>query len=117
MYGLPEDEDLSFLLGKELLQVCGGLHETILNFNEGTSITLQCEYALHGADDKSDAVAQLAASRRLLDLLGFRIAKVSNVGKGSLAVTFSDGSVLSIHDSNSQYESYEISDPTKTIVV
>ena len=42
MYGIPEPHELSFLIGKELQQVCFGRNETILHFFKDVSITIMC---------------------------------------------------------------------------
>ena len=51
MYGLSEDEDLSFLIDRELGQVCVGKFQVNLNFDNQTSISIECEFSFRGADD------------------------------------------------------------------
>ena len=118
MYGLPKDSDLSFLLGKELIQICLGLHERMLHFYEDITITLECEVKVSNLkDDGGEACASCPGDAELLKILGSRITGVTNKGGGELALTFSNGSILMMFDSNSDYESYQISGPTGTIIV
>ena len=118
MNGLPKDTDTTFLLGKELIQVCVGLHEKILHFHEDISITLECEFDVVNANDDGDsACPSCPDGAKLLKILGSQITGVTNQGGGELAIAFSNGSILMIFDGNSHYESYQISNPNQTIIV
>jgi hypothetical protein len=118
MYGLPVGEDLTFLLGKELIQVCAGLHQTILYLNGDTSISLECKFEVSKLlDGESEGRSCCSTTETLLTPLGSRIVSVANKGDGELAVAFSDGSTLVIFDSNPDHESYQISDSTHSIIV
>lgn len=118
MYGLTKNEDLSFLLEKELIQVCIGSHQSILRFCRDTSICLECAFDLSNLERVGDeSCAPRAGADSLPKLLGSRIINVVNRGGGELAITFSGGFTLTIYDSNSNTESYQISDSTRMIVV
>ena len=118
MNGLPKNKDLTFLLGKELIQVCVGLHQKIIRFDGETSITLECEYKVLNVEvDEGEVSTSCSGTAKLLKILGSRITGVTNEGSGELSIAFSNGSVLVVYDSNSEYESYQLSDPTQTIVV
>ena len=41
MYGVPEKERLVGLIGKELIQICFGVHEVIFNFDQDVRITVE----------------------------------------------------------------------------
>src|SRR5579871_1407834 len=104
MYGLPKDKDLGFLVGRELVQVCIGLHQTVLAFDQDTSISVECEFEI--LDRTGDRSSDKA---RFLALLASHIATVENRGAGELVLCFSDGASVRIRDSNPNYESYQIS--------
>ncbi len=118
MYGLPKSKDLSCLVGKEVIQVCIGLHQYILAFDSNISISLECDFCLtHETPDKDQQDMSCSYSRDLLRLLGSKITGVTNEGNGELVLIFSEGSTLRIQDSNPGYESYQIVLPNETIVV
>jgi hypothetical protein len=108
MMGLSKDMDLSFLGGRELIQVGFGLHQTILRFDADTSISIECDYEV--GDQHNDQLG-------LISLLGNTVAKVSNPGDGSLIIEFMSGPTLVIRDSNRDFESYQVESPGKYIVV
>jgi len=118
MFGLSENNDLSFLTGKEVIQVCVGVYQTILAFDGDTSISLECDFQLTrapGTKDKEDACS--SSPQGILTLLGSKITDVTNEGGGTLTLQFSDGSTFRILDSNREYESYQIAHPAGIIVV
>jgi hypothetical protein len=119
MNGLPKTTDLTFLLGQELTQVCVGVHQTILHFDGDTSITLECKFAVSKvAEAGGEACAySRSAAVDFLKILGSRISRVTNNGNGELEIAFSDGTLVVMFDSNTNYESYQIVGPAQTIVV
>jgi len=118
MYGLPTNMDLSFLLGKELIQVCIGTFQSILRCGGGACSSLECEYRVFRMSGDGDGTsAPCSSADGLTAILGRKIVGVTNNGGGELAITFSNDSVLVIYDTNTEYESYQISDRTCTIVV
>ncbi len=50
MYGLDESVDLSFMVGKELDQVCVGLYQVILNFSDRLTILIESNCELQTTD-------------------------------------------------------------------
>jgi hypothetical protein len=108
MYGLPTDTDLSFLNDCELNQICVGLHEVILNFQGEVSIYVGGDYDIDG---------NAGTPQELFRFLGSRITAATNAGNGTICLSFMDDRRLSIHDSETHYESYTITAPEKYIVV
>ena len=118
MYGIPENVDWSFLLNKELLQVCIGLHEVCLRFEGDVVIDIECafQHFTDGSGSAAPSGLQQSAST-LTSLLGARITcAVTRAGK-SLELTFSNSEVLTIHDSNECHESFHIRSPQIQIVI
>lgn len=118
MYGLPEDIDLTFLHGKELLQVCIGLNEVILNFHGQVSITVESEFT-HMArtgevtrfqDCRSSALA-------LASFLGISLSTVKGAADGTLTLCFSNEEILEVYDDSKEFESYQIRIGSRLIVV
>lgn len=118
MYGLDKNEDLGFLVEKELEQVCVGRFDLILNFTDDATISLQCEFDHQSEGESirtSDVLPDAAAS--LLGVLGNTIVSINNPGDGSLEFTFSGGSKLIVYDSNGSAESYQIESPNGGVIV
>jgi hypothetical protein len=118
VFGLPQGKDMSFLVERELIQVCIGLHQVILVFDGDISISLECEFYLtHGSEIGEEAKSSNSSKTALAKLLGSHITSVTNRGGRELGLFFSGGLCLRILDSNSDHESYQISLPTETIIV
>jgi hypothetical protein len=119
MYGLDMTIDLSFLIGREAVQIAIGQFQVIFAFDENVSISVESEFRLMSpAGDVSTwqpRATQTAAAA--LRLVGSKVEKVSGQKDGTLTLTFSGGDVLTILDSSKEYESYDISCPGRTIVV
>ena len=118
MYGLPEKTDLSFLKGKQLLQVCIGCNEVVLNFDGDLSITAQTDIGHKSAKLPSTIYkTSIAAAPVLVRFLHESVANASVALPGTLVLEFSNTETLEIYDSSSHYESYVINYAAKTIVV
>lgn len=107
MYGLPESTDLSFLRGLELTQVCVGLNETVLRFEELARIVVETDISLELAtaviDGKEDVVVELVR------LLGTTIGRVEWSLDGTVRLAFTGReAIVEIRDESPGYESYRI---------
>jgi len=118
MYGLPKNVDLAFLKGKELLQVCLGENEVIMNFFEATSITIQTTI-YHYEEDRLVGVFgnAPASAATVVRFLGHTIADFQTSEDGTLRLKFSNGESLEIRDEDKHYECYLIGHQGKMVVV
>lgn len=118
MYGLDTSIDLSFLRGREVVQIAIGIHQVIFGFDADVSITVEgaFQYAARGECSKWGPGMPDAATPTLR-LLGRTVREVQGHSDGTLKIGFSNGDYLTILDASKQYESYQISSPGKTIVV
>lgn len=117
MYGLPADTDLSFFHGAVLSQLCVGENEVILHFGDQLSLMIASAIEVKRgskADELDDSRAQ---ARSLLDLLGATVSAASVRSPGTTELAWSDGSVLRVRDSWTDYESYTITHDGDMIVV
>jgi hypothetical protein len=118
MYGLAEGIDLSFLKGREVIQVAVGLYQVIFALDEKVTISVEGSYELHGTEGVSvwtPGATQVAA--RALSLLGTTITNACATSDGSLDLSFSNDESLVILDASKSYESYQITKPGSAIVV
>lgn len=109
MYGLPEDIDLSPLVGQELQQICIGQSDAILNFSGEISIgsaTNFVNYAANGETTSFTSPPEAAAS--LVRLLGSPVVAARREPPGTLVLEFANGERLDVPDAEEHYESYTL---------
>jgi hypothetical protein len=117
MYGIDKNLDLGFLIGKNLLQICVGSFQVILNFDANVSISIESTFDC-GSEEKSKRAGNLPeAAPSLFHLLGKHIKEVNVESEGTLALTFSDDTIVRIYDSNSASESYQINGLKDNVIV
>jgi hypothetical protein len=120
MYGLKKGIDLSFLTGRELIQVAIGVYQVQFGFDEDVMIYVESEFSYFDRQDEytwkpEPGAAQIAA--RTVSLLGATIQNFDGQENGTLALAFSNGARLTILDTSQEYESYQITRPGLYIVV
>jgi hypothetical protein len=118
MYGNLKNIDWSFMLGKELIQVCYGKHQTQLRFDGDLCVSIEAGI-VHGHADlvlgKSRGRDQGIPS--LIGLLGSSIEHVQTEGEDSLVLQFSNAHMLRVLKDEEPYESFSISVPGKLTIV
>jgi Family of unknown function (DUF6188) len=120
MYGLRKEIDLSFLTGRELIQVAIGSFQVQFHFDEDVTVSVEAEFRYFDGQDEwvwqqEPISPQIAA--RTIAMLGASIISFEINQNGALALTFSNGHRLTILDSFKDYESYDITRPGQTIIV
>jgi hypothetical protein len=120
MYGLKKEIDLSFLAGRELIQVAIGSFQVQFHFNKEVAISVEAEFRYFDGQQEwvwrqKPSSPQIAA--RTVAVLGASITNFESSENGTLALTFSNGHRLTILDSFREYESYDITRPGQTIIV
>jgi hypothetical protein len=119
MNGLDPLIDLTFLLDVPLHQVCVGEHQVQLNFADHVSIAIESDVHQRNGSDGGwlDFTAAADWGRAAIALLNLTATSVLGQENGTLTITWSDGSVTRIDDSNQHYESYQIHNGPQIIVV
>lgn len=120
MYGLKNEIDLSFLTGRELIQVAIGSFQVQFHFDEDVAVSVEAEFRYFDGQDEwswrqEPSSPQVAA--RTVAMVGANITTLERNENGTLALMFSNGHRLTIVDSFKEYESYDITRPGHTIVV
>ncbi len=119
MYGLPENFDTSFILGRTLELICFNENTVYLHFDGGLLLSIESEYAHQKPE--SDAVDQIYEvpflDPNIAQLLGSPIIDGSASTDGTLILTFENGHRLQILDTSGQYESYRIDYGEVSIIV
>jgi hypothetical protein len=120
MYGLKKEIDLSFLTGRELIQLAIGVYQIQFGFDEEVRISVegefryfdgQAEWTWRPERDSSSIAARAVA------LLGATIESFGSNVDGTLTLAFSNYHRLTIVDSSEEYGSYDITRPGQTIIV
>lgn len=120
MHGLRENVDLSFLKGRELIQLCVGHYQTIFKFDEDVAISVEGEFRYSDGQDEliwRPEPGSPALAARVTTLLGAIVKNLESNASGTLTLIFSNGRRLIVIDSSKEFESYTITRPGQTIVV
>lgn len=128
MYGLNPNIDLSFFVGKELMQVAVGLADIQFDFSGpvlapgvqhvvALSVQSRIEHDSKGVINEwdGDENSPLSAAS-LLGLVGSSVSSVQGNPDGTLTLTFSNGDVVTVFD-NEGYEAYQICNGDQRIYV
>ena len=120
MHGLKKETDLSFLAGRELIQVAIGSFQVQFHFDEDVAISVEAEFRYFDGQRewawRQEPGSPLVAVRTVA-MLGASITSFESTENGTLALTFSNGHHLTMVDSCKEYESYDITRPGHTIIV
>jgi hypothetical protein len=120
MYGLSNHVDLSFLNGRELIQVAIGTYQIQFGFDEDVMIYVESQFNYFDGHHEwiwkpESGSAQIAA--RTVSLLTATIQNFDRQENGTLTLAFSNGGRITLLDSRREYECYQITRPGQTIVV
>jgi hypothetical protein len=113
MYGLPEDVDLSFLVDREIVQVCVGKFQAIVNCDNDIALSIEGDFLVNGTHHGPG----IEAGAVLVRLVGRVVVSAKSVEGRHLDIGLDDGSSLTVLDSSECYESFTISGHGVTIVV
>ncbi len=119
MYNFKTSDDLSFLRGARVDQLCIGRHSVILQMNESRAITVSCNITISdgGVEHKLDCSNVSGDINPLLVVLGGTIESTRVVSPRELKILFSGTGAMSIHDDSKMYESVVFTAPGITLVV
>jgi hypothetical protein len=118
MYGLPADSNFDFLKGAQLIQVCTGENELILNFDRDISIMCASDIRV-GSTGQSATLFELPrdATLEVIKLLGDLITTAEGSTDGTLRIGWSRGVSTELLDTSDNYESYTVKYGEQLIVV
>src|ERR1700689_5329629 len=87
MYGLESDIDLSFLVGREIIQTSVGTVQVILSFDHNTAISVEQRFE-YRADGRSVVwkPGKMDAAGPLLELIGGVVKGVGGEANGALTL-------------------------------
>jgi len=120
MFGLSKETKLDFLVGCELQQIAFSRFQLILRLSRGIEVSIESRLELKSADNRVALVWEPEAFSDLpgiATLIGASITTNEIPGDGRLVLCFDNEAVLTIHDSNTGHESYQITGGGQTVVV
>lgn len=118
MYELPRSEEFSFLLGKELIQVCYGKFQTQLHFSDAVSVSIETNVEHKRGDEILGASQEREQTvTSLIMLLGVSVNHVAIEQNNVLMLSFSNDQTLRVIADGSPYESFSVTAPGHSIVV
>jgi hypothetical protein len=107
MHGISDDFPHALFSRVQLLQVCFGENDLILNFSDGISVLVMSSVSFEGSPFEAD-FRKLA--NKLLPLLGKSVSySSSSEDRKVLSLAFSTGETLAILDDSLEYESCVVS--------
>lgn len=117
MYGIDRGYDFEFLIDKRLLQVCFGLFQLILNFDEDISITIEGNFDLSLSNKNKYKESISIEYDEVLFLIDQTIKEVQVLDTKTLEINFSNNKNLKLFDNNTNSESFQICSPSGIIAV
>lgn len=111
MIQMDEPIDLSWITGKELIQVCIGSYQVILRFTYQLIITIECPYSM----SMEEAIVEASGddpetSKNLVCLLEHSINSCHQHENGEFVLDFSNGYSLKLIPETTGAESFSIKD-------
>lgn len=110
MYGLPEDFDGSFFVGRVLEYVTFSANSVALVFDSAVCLTIESsfEYQPSGKNVQVERQCVPADSSTVMQLIGRSVEAVEFERAGTLTLHFVGGQVFRCFDDQAHYESYRI---------
>ncbi len=111
MYGVPSNLDLSFLHGRELIQICLGQYQIQFHFHPAGSIMVEGSWELLGVDGERLDHSVDGPERppyQLHRLIARRVVGSEVSAPRWFALQFESGELLRIFDDSSEFESFQI---------
>ncbi len=121
MYGI-KNINLDMLGNIELVQICIGLTQLILRFEDSTEILIESSVSLTKNNGEIIVTDELPfAGSAIADLVGLKIQDIKaevDRGMGQVSIQFENGETFIMYDSNQTSESFSIypSDGSEIIV-
>jgi hypothetical protein len=109
MIETSENFNISLIKGKTLNQVCIGLYQVVLRFDNDISISCASKmYLIDGKSNKEAVFPPYSKCFGILELLGEQIINVELDQNETLRVIFQSKTAVEIEGKNEGYEAFEI---------
>ncbi len=99
MYGLPRELDLTFFMGREILQICFGTNDLVLNFDDAVTISISSAISVSCGEQGVKTEMYIEVAQQLSRVLQVPVTAVNVVNDGkALSISFANGFELLIWD-------------------
>jgi len=117
LYGLPDDFDVTFFVGRRLEMVCFNENQVYLHFDRRVSLVIESsfEYCFDGQERSVDSMP--VRSSDLMSLLGATVVRASATTDGTLSLELEGGRRITCFDTSTAYESYQIKNEDQITIV
>jgi hypothetical protein len=117
MYGIPENFDLSIILGFDLNMISQGRYDVQFSFDASATICLQgiASVLQNGTEIAVWSEENNWSSLGFQKLLNQSVESVLVPNNRLIEIHFKNGLVLQLHDSSDQYESMQIYFPNDSL--
>lgn len=111
------DNDITWILNEECIQVCIGLYQAILVFTHELTMTIECRYSLKSGEKNLELYGDKPVdSSELICLLGHSITQ-AHWDTNSFLITLSGGFTVRFYLENDGFESLSIIKQSKRIIL
>ncbi len=107
MYGLPDTFDATIFVGQTLLQVTFSENTVQLLFDGGTSVTIMSSFDVRTGESSEEQAIPVRSSSAM-SLVGHAVTSAEGKRDGTLTLTLSGDTSITVHDDSEEYESYVI---------
>jgi Family of unknown function (DUF6188) len=108
MNGLPADLDLTPFVGAIVTQVCFGMHQFQIRFDEDRGVFVESAVVFSGVDGDVPIDDYAMAASLLCRLLNDRVIEATRDNQGGLILRFGGGIALHVLNDVPNYESFQV---------
>jgi|GEM_PF-2125241 len=109
MNGLPPEVDLSPLQGREVIQLCFGLHDFEIRFDKDARIMVEGDSIFRRSGTRPKRIRKYwRFASELSVVLGYTVSTVSRRDDGGLLLQFSNRIELQLLNDSENYESFHL---------
>jgi hypothetical protein len=110
MYGFPDQAEFQFLVGQELNTVVVSQHSSVFHFEDGAKITIE---GVGRISEENVSLGPKEVGSKAISWIGLHIAKIDVVSKDMMSIFWSNGDIIYLLDSKTEYETFWFVDESK----
>jgi hypothetical protein len=108
MNGLPADLDLTHFVGAIVTQVCFGMHQLQIHFDENRGVFVESPVVFSGSEGDVPIDDYAMAASLLCRLLDDRVIDATRDNQGGLILHFGGGIALHVLNDGPNVESFQV---------
>jgi hypothetical protein len=108
MNGLPSDLDLTPLVGTSVNQICFGMHQLQIHFDERSGVFVESPVVFSGIEGDIPIDDYAIDASLLCRLLGGRVIEATRDSQGGLILRFDGGNALHVLNDGPNFESFQV---------